>query len=123
VARSRYALCAAAAILVVISVFASTASAKIDSGGILVEGLDNPRGIAAGGGGSVLVAESGNGKLTLVEPRRRGAPAVRTFATLPVDPEAGLGPVDVAFKSLNKVWAVRAGHPRKVEARSGGSCA
>ena len=86
-ARSRYALCAAAAILVVISVFTSTATATPDPGGTLVEGLDNPRGIAAGGGGSVLVAESGNGKLTLVEPRRRGTPMVRTFATLPVDPE------------------------------------
>ncbi|MGH3044930.1 MAG: ScyD/ScyE family protein [Gaiellaceae bacterium] len=112
-ARSRYALCAAAAILVVMSVFASMASAKPDPGGTLVEGLDNPRGIAAGGGGSVLVAESGNGKLTLVEPRRRGAPAVRTFVTLPVDPEAGLGPVDVAFKSLNKVWAVLSGPPEE----------
>jgi DNA-binding beta-propeller fold protein YncE len=113
VARSRYALCAAAAILVVISVFASTASAKPDPGGVLVEGLNNPRGIAAGGGGSVLVAESGNGKLTLVEPRRRGAPAVRTFATLPVDPESGLGPVDVAFKSLRKVWALLSGPPEE----------
>ena len=44
------------------------------------------------------MAESGNGKLTLVEPRRRGAPMVRTFATLPVDPETGLGPVDVALQ-------------------------
>jgi sugar lactone lactonase YvrE len=113
VARSRFALSAAAAILVVISVFASTASAKPDPAGTLVGGLDNPRGIAAGGGGSVLVAESGNGKLTLVEPRRRGAPMVRTFATLPVDPETGLGPVDVAFKSLNKVWAVLSGPPEE----------
>lgn len=112
-ARSRYALCAAAAILVVISVFASTASAKPDPAGTLVEGLDNPRGITAGRGGSVLVAESGNGKLTLVEPRRRGATMVRTFATLPVDPETGLGPVDVAFKSLNKVWAVLSGPPEE----------
>ena len=105
VARSRYALCAA--IVVVMSVFAPVASAKPDPGGVLVEGLNNPRGIAAGGGGRVLVAESGNGKLTLVEPRRRGAPAVRTFATLPVDP------VDVAFKSLNKVWAVLSGPPEE----------
>ena len=112
-ARSRYALSAAAAILVVISVFASTASAKPDPGGVLVEGLNNPRGIAAGGAGSVLVAESGNGKLTLVEPRRRGAPMVRTFATLPVDPETGNGPTDVAFKSLNKVWAVLSGPPEE----------
>jgi hypothetical protein len=113
VARSRFALSAAATIFVVISVFASTAAAKPDPAGTLVQGLDNPRGIAAGGGGSVLVAESGNGKLTLVEPRRRGAPMVRTFATLPVDPETGLGPVDVAFKSLNKVWAVLSGPPEE----------
>jgi len=113
VARSRFALSAAAAILVVISGFASTAAAKPDPAGTLIEGLDNPRGIAAGGGGSVLVAESGNGKLTLVEPRRRGAPMVRTFATLPVDPETGDGPVDVAFKSLNKVWAVLSGPPEE----------
>jgi hypothetical protein len=38
---------------------------------------------------------------------------VRTFATLPVDPEGGLGPVDVAFKSLNKVWAVLSGPPEE----------
>ncbi|MGH3015934.1 MAG: hypothetical protein ACRDNN_13390, partial [Gaiellaceae bacterium] len=71
----------AAAALVVALAMAAPAAATPDPGGVLVEGLTNPRGIDALGGRGILVAESGNGKITLVQPRRKGAPRVSTFAT------------------------------------------
>jgi hypothetical protein len=104
VARSRFAISATATIFVVLSILVAPAAAKQDRGGVLAEGLSDPRGIAAGGAGRVLVAESGNGTLTLVEPRRGGKVSVSTFASLPS--EDGGGPVDVAFKSLNKTWVL-----------------
>lgn len=111
-AKSRIALCAAAALVVALTVFAAPVAAKKDPGeGVLVEGLFNPRGIGAAGGGAVVVAESGSGSITLVQPRRRGAPAVRSLAVLPVNEENGQGPVDVAFKALNKVWVLMSGPP------------
>jgi sugar lactone lactonase YvrE len=113
VAKSRFALCAIAALVVVLTAVAAPAAARPDPNGVLVDGLFNPRGIAAGGAGSVLVAESGNGKLTLVEPRRRGAPSVRTVATLPVDEESGLGPVDVATQGPRHTWVVMSGPPEE----------
>jgi hypothetical protein len=99
----------AAALVVALAVAAAPAAATPDPGGILVEGLFNPRGLDAVGGGGVLVAESGSGEITLVQPRRKGAPRVSTFATLPVDEETGNGPVDVATKGLAKTWVLMSG--------------
>ncbi len=99
----------AAAALVVALAMAAPAAATPDPGGVLVEGLTNPRGIDALGGRGILVAESGNGKITLVQPRRKGAPRVSTFATLPFSEESGNGPVEVASKGLAKTWVLMSG--------------
>jgi hypothetical protein len=97
------------AALVIVLALAAPAAATPDPGGVLLEGLTNPRGIDALGGRGVLVAESGNGRITLVQPRRSGAPRVSTFATLPFDEETGNGPVDVASKGLGKTWVLMSG--------------
>lgn len=75
-ARSTCAGRAGTALLValVALVAAVPAAAKPDPGGILVEGLFNPRGLDDAGGRGILVAESGSGSITLVQQRRKGAP-------------------------------------------------
>ena len=71
-ARSRFAL--GAIVIVVVLVAVAPAAARPDPDGTVVEGLSDPRGIAAAGGRTLLVAESGNGKITRIEPRRQGRP-------------------------------------------------
>ena len=105
------ALCALSVVLTVFCVAVAPAAAKPDPDGIVVEGLTDPRGIAAAGGRALLVAESGNGKITRIEPRRKGAPRVTTFAKFPFDPEAGPLPVEVAYQGPNHVWVTLAGDP------------
>ncbi len=109
-ARSTCAGRAAAALLVAL-VAAAPAAAKPDPGGVLAEGRFNPRGLDDAGGRGILVAESGSGSITLVQPRRKGEPRVSTFASLPADEESGNGPVDVATKGLAKTWALLSGPP------------
>jgi hypothetical protein len=111
VARSRLALGVIAALVVVLATAVSPAAARPDPDGVVVEGLNDPRGIAAAGGRALLVADSGSGKVLLVEPRRKGQASVRTFAQLPSDPEASLGPVEVAYQGPNHVWVTLAGDP------------
>jgi hypothetical protein len=102
------------ALMVVLTLFCvavAPAAAKTDPDGVVVEGLTDPRGITAAGGRALLVAESGNGKITRIEPRRKGAPSVRTFTEFPFDPEAGPSPVEVAYQGPNHVWVTLAGDP------------
>lgn len=110
-ARSRLALGAIAALVVVVVTVAAPAAARPDPDGVVVEGLSDPRGIAAAGGRALLVADSGSGKVLRIEPRRNGPASVRTFAQLPSDPEASLGPVEVAYQGPNHVWVTLAGDP------------
>ncbi|MGH3013129.1 MAG: hypothetical protein ACRDMY_15010, partial [Gaiellaceae bacterium] len=82
--------------LVIALVAVSPASARPDPDGVVVEGLSDPRGIAAAGGRTLLVAEEGSGKITRIDPRRGGKKvAVSTFAQFDVNPEAGPFPVEV----------------------------
>ena len=111
-ARSRLALSAIAALVIVLSAVVAPAAARPDPDGVIVEGLSDPRGIDAAGGRTLLVAESGNGKITRIESRRGGKKvAVSTFATLPSNPDTGLGPVEVAYQGPNHVWVTLAGAP------------
>jgi hypothetical protein len=105
------ALCALFVVLTAFCVAVAPAAARPDPDGVVVEGLTDPRGIAAAGGRALLVAESGNGKLTRIEPRRKGAPRVTTFAQFPFDPEAGPSLVEVAYQGPNRVWVTLAGDP------------
>jgi sugar lactone lactonase YvrE len=114
VAKGRLAVGVIAALVVALAAAAVPASARPDPDGVVVEGLSDPRGIAAGGGHMLLVAESGNGKITRIEPRRGGKKvAVSTFATLPFNPDQGLGPVEVAYQGPNHVWVTLAGAPEQ----------
>ncbi len=97
--------------LVIALVAVSPASARPDPDGVVVEGLSDPRGIAAAGGRTLLVAESGSGKITRIDPRRNGKVAVSTFAEFEFDPEAGPQPVEVAYQSFRHVWVTLAGDP------------
>ena len=97
--------------LVVVLAAVAPAAARPDPDGVVAEGLSDPRGIAAAGGRALLVAESGSGKITRIEPRRRGPASVSTFATVPFDADAGLGPVEVAYQGPNHVWVTLAGDP------------
>ncbi|MGH3038476.1 MAG: ScyD/ScyE family protein [Gaiellaceae bacterium] len=98
--------------LVIALVAVSPASARPDPDGVVVEGLSDPRGIAAAGGRTLLVAEEGSGKITRIDPRRGGKKvAVSTFAQFDVNPEAGPFPVEVAYQSLRHVWVTLAGDP------------
>ena len=103
------------AALLVALVAAAPAAATPDPGGVLVEGLFNPRGLDDAGGRGILVAESGSGEIKLVQARRNGDPRVTTFATLPADAETGNGPVDVATKGLAKTWVLLSGPPESTD--------
>jgi hypothetical protein len=111
VAKTRFALALAAALVVAVVASMTPAAARPDPDGVVVEGLSDPRGIAAAGGRMLLVADSGSGKIIRVEPRRRGSPSVRTFAEFSFDPEAGPFPVDVAYRGPRNIWATLAGAP------------
>jgi len=67
------------------------------AGGTVASGLANPRGIAAGPGGRLLIVESASGAID--ELRKDG---VRTIATVP-------GAVDVATNGLGNTYAVIGG--------------
>jgi hypothetical protein len=109
VARSRLALGVIAALVVVLAA-AATASARPDPGGVVVEGLSDPRGIAAAGGRDLLVADSGSGKVLRIEINRKGKASVGTFAQVSANPEAA-GPVEVAYQGPNHVWVTVSGDP------------
>jgi hypothetical protein len=111
VGKTRFALALAAAFAVALAASVAPAAARPDPDGVVVEGLSDPRGIAAAGGRTLLVADSGSGKILRVEPRRRGSPSVSTFAELPFDPEAGPFPVEVVYRGPNHVWATLSGDP------------
>ena len=110
-AKSRLAVGVIATFVVVLAAAAAPASARPDADGVVVEGLSDPRGIAAAGGRALLVAESGSGKITRIEPRRGGKVSTSTFATLPANPDEGLGPVEVLYQGPNHVWVTLAGAP------------
>jgi sugar lactone lactonase YvrE len=82
-------LAVAAAAVVVVSAAAA--------GGTVASGLANPRGLAAGPGGRLLVVESASGA---IDELRKGE--VRTIATVP-------GAVDVATNGLGNTYAVIGG--------------
>lgn len=109
--RTRFALALAAALAVALAASVAPAAARPDPDGVVVEGLSDPRGIAAAGGRTLLVADSGSGTISRVEPRRRGAASVSTFAEFPFDPEAGPFPVDVAYRGPRQVWVTLSGEP------------
>jgi hypothetical protein len=111
VGKTRFALALAAAFAVALAASVAPAAARPDPDGVVVEGLSDPRGIAAAGGRTLHVADSGSGKVIRVEPRRRGSPSVSTFAELPFDPEAGPFPVEVVYRGPNHVWATLSGDP------------
>ena len=111
VAKSRITFAVIAALFVALAAFVAPAMARPDPGGVVVEGLTDPRGISVAGGRTLLVAESGNGKITRVQPRRHGAPIVTTFAEFPFDPDLGPSPVEVAYQGPNHVWVTLAGDP------------
>jgi hypothetical protein len=76
------------------------ATARPDPAGVVVEALSDPRGIAAAGGRTLLLADSSSGKVMRLDPRRGGKPVVvSTFAELPFDPEAGPSVVEVDHQS------------------------
>ena len=108
--KTRFALGAVAALVVVLATAVAPAAARPDPDGVVVEGLSDPRGISGAGGRALLVAE-GNGKITRIVPRRRGSASVSTFAEFPFDPEAGPFPVEVAYQGPNHVWVTLAGDP------------
>jgi hypothetical protein len=110
VGKTRFVLGVVAAFVVVLAAAVAPAAARPDPDGVVVEGLTDPRGISAAGGRALLVAE-GDGQITRIEPRRRGAPSVSTFAEFEFDPDAGPFPVEVAYQGPNHVWATLAGDP------------
>jgi hypothetical protein len=110
VGKTRFALAVAAALVVALAASVVPATARPDPDGVVAEGLTDPRGISAAGGRVLLVAE-GDGVITRIEPRRRGAASVSTFAEFPFDPDAGPSPVEVAYQGPNVVWATLAGDP------------
>jgi hypothetical protein len=111
VAKARITLGALVALVIALVVVAP-ATARPDPAGVVVEGLSDPRGIAAAGGRTLLVADSSSGRIVRLDPRRGGKKvAVSTFAEFPFDPEAGPSPVEVAYQSLNHVWVTLAGDP------------
>jgi sugar lactone lactonase YvrE len=71
--------------------------------------LFNPRGIAAGPGGSLFVAQSGAGLITQIGTKGNGS--VSTFATLPTQSSdlGDLGPVDVAVSGLGSTYVLMSG--------------
>jgi sugar lactone lactonase YvrE len=90
--RRRAAVAAVVAAVTALTALAGTAGA---SGGVAVEGLFNPRGIAATSWGGLVIAEQGAGAVTLALP---SLGVQRTLATLPGGEETG--PVDVAVAGL-----------------------
>ena len=109
-ARTRLLLGAVAALVVALAVSVAPAAARPDPGGVVAEGLTDPRGISRAGGGTLLVAE-GDGQISRINPRRKGAASVSAFAEFPFDPDAGPFPVDVAYQGPRHVWATLAGDP------------
>jgi hypothetical protein len=93
--RKRAAVAAAAAALAALAALTGTAGATGPGGGVVVDGLFNPRGIAATSWGGLLVAEQGAGEVTLALPRLG---VQRALVTLPSGEETG--PVDVAVGGL-----------------------
>jgi hypothetical protein len=102
---------AMAVLIVALAGSVGPATARPDPDGVVVEGLTDPRGISTAGGRALLVAESGNGKITRIQPRRSGAPIVTTFAEFPFDPDLGPSPVEVAYQGPGHVWVTLAGAP------------
>ncbi len=110
-AKTRFVLAALVTLVVALAATVGPAAARPDPDGVVVEGLTDPRGIAAAGGRVLLVAESGSGKITRIVPRRHGAASVRTFAEFPFDPDAGPFPVEVAYQGPNHIWVTLEGDP------------
>ena len=78
---------------------------------VVAGGLHNPRGIAVGPADRLLVAESGSGSITQIRLRGTSARGVSTLASLPANPDASLGPVDVATKGLGTTYVLMSGPP------------
>ena len=108
--KTRFTLALAAALVVALAAFAAPVTARPDPGGVVAEGLTDPRGISRASGRTLLVAE-GDGQISRIHPRRNGAASVSTFAEFPFDPDAGPFPVDVAYQGPRHVWATLAGDP------------
>jgi hypothetical protein len=99
VTRTGFACRAIAAIFVVSSILAAPALAAPT---VVADGLFDPRGISAGPGGRLLVAETGSGEIIELRTRGNGIPAVSTFASVP-------GLSDVAARGLGKAFALVVG--------------
>jgi hypothetical protein len=96
---------ASAALAVALMVLAAPAMAAPT---VVAGGLFDPRGIAAGPGERVLVAQSGSGEITQIKDADDDAPQISAFATLPLDPELG-GPVDVAVSRSGRAYVLSGG--------------
>jgi hypothetical protein len=115
VGKTRFVLGAVAAFVVVLAAAVAPAAARPDPDGVVAEGLSDPRGISGAGGRDLLVADSGSGKVLLLDRRRKGKVSVSTFAELS-DPEM-VQPVEVAYQGPNHVWVTLAGDPAAGGAR------
>jgi hypothetical protein len=105
-----FARCSTAATLVALSIFAAPAAAAPI---VVASGMFDPRGISAGPGERLLVAQSGSGEITQIRDADDDNPEISAFATLPVDPELG-GPVDVAASRWHKAYVLSGGDLLKV---------
>jgi hypothetical protein len=114
VRRTAFAPLAGAATLVALAILAAPAMAAPT---VIAGGMFDPRGIAAGPGEKLLVAQSGSGEITQIRDADDDEPAISTFATLPLDPELG-GPVDVAVSHSRRAYVLSGGDLLRV--RRGG---
>jgi hypothetical protein len=102
-ARNGFTGCLAAAALVATSILAAAASAAPSE---VAGGMSDPRGIAAGPGDRLLVAQAGSGEITRIRDADEDDPDVSAFAQL-----APGSPADVVSRGLATAYVTMGGAP------------